>query len=175
MSMFSVSIENFGVEKHKIAMVLKSISEDKNLGKGILEASKMLERAIKAKAPKGKPGRKNRKGAPITPGGLRRSIVGKPFGGGATVNILRGALVAINFKIGPHAHLVEYGHRIVRRGKASMLRRAVSGGAAKGALEANGTVPPHPYFWPTVKAREAQVARIIETWAIRAVQRAGRR
>lgn len=45
-----------------------------SISKGIRAGLKVIERAQEAAAPVGKPGRKTRKGEPITPGGLKRNI-----------------------------------------------------------------------------------------------------
>jgi|GEM_PF-1172755 hypothetical protein len=58
------------------------------------------------------------------------------------------ALVAIDRKIAPHAHLVESGHRTVQGGSLRVSARQRKKG--KGAGSITGRVPAHPFFNPNV-------------------------
>lgn len=59
------------------------------------------------------------------------------------------AFVANDRKIAPHTHLVEEGHQQVKGGKLSKGGRVV------------GKVKAHPFFWPAIRAKEAEVENFI--------------
>jgi len=73
-------------------------------------------------------------------GNLKRGIEAKVIHReGSTV----AAIAAVNYKIAPHAHLVEFGHLLVRGKKGHIV----------------GFVPPHPFFRPAWEARSEQVSQ----------------
>jgi len=92
---------------------LDRLIDDKNVEDGLLKAAKIIQASAKAKAP-------------VKTGNLRRGIVAKKFG----KKRLRQPAVfcGIDYRIAPHAHLVEYGH-IAANGKhvgaRPFFRRAV--------------------------------------------------
>lgn len=103
---------------------------------GLLKIGGELRRVVRARAPRGKTGN------------LIRSQVSKKFR-----NKIKGApatFVAVNYGLGPHAHLVEFGH----------------GGPAP--------APPHPFFRPAVDSfktgYEGKVATMLkkkfDDWAL---------
>ena len=70
-------------------------------------------------------------------GNLRRGIVAKKFKPG--ISEKPGAFCGINYKISPHAHLVEYGH------------------VASGWYEGGGHVPAYPFFRPAIDMNAASI------------------
>ena len=83
--------------------------------------------------------------APLGPtGNLKRGIVSKVMQ--RRGNKYAPALVAIDYRIAPHAHLVEFGHIIerTRRGKSF------------------GIVPPHPFFRPAWDSQRESMKVAIE-------------
>lgn len=116
----------------------------------VLDSAHAAAADIKGQYPEGPPGRKNRQGKEIVPGGLRRGVkvVVKEVGAVAVAAQVRNAA--------PHAHLWEFGtearHYFTKRG----IRHNV------GAMKK----PPSPVFIPTmIRHRNAmydKLAAIIE-------------
>jgi len=97
-------------ELEKNLMKLAEIAGDKDVKDGIYEIAKEMRDEMKARAPVGKTGN------------LRRGIVAHKFRrAGESISF-----AAIDFRIAPHAHLIEFGH----------------GGPHP--------APPHPFFRPVV-------------------------
>jgi len=65
-------------------------------------------------------------------------------------------LAAVDRKIAPHAHLVEYGHELVRNGKIV------------------GHVPAHPFWRPAVDAKADEARRKMNEGIKRLIERATR-
>lgn len=96
--------------------------DEEEVVKGLLVIDKELRDEVKQRAPKGKTGN------------LRSSIVAKSFRGKG----IKGApavFLAVDFRKGPHAHLIEFGHRVVPPPKSDFKR---------------DFVPAHPFFRPAV-------------------------
>lgn len=137
--------------------------EDAPAGRAMLKimrnAAKHMQAEIKKRAPIGPPGRRYR-GQPIKPGALKRAVQIRSKRRYWAHRSSPEYIVAMNGGIAPHAHLVEYGHAIVRRGTVF------------------GEVPPHPYFRPGVFVSRRESLYLIESgmkMIIKEVWRRGRR
>jgi HK97 gp10 family phage protein len=129
-----INLEIEGVEalEKQMENLIKAVHPDKT-EPVLLDAAKVIASDAKRRAPKGKTGN------------LRRSIVAKKTkrrgGFSATLGLSAGeaapAITAIDFRKGPHAHLVEYGH----------------GGPHP--------APAHPFFRPAWDANKSRVEKQI--------------
>jgi len=86
-------------------------------------------------------------------GNLKKGIVTKKWISKGYQTIY---LSAVDYKISPHAHLVEYGHRLIIKGQK------------------RGKVKAYPFFRPAVDAKRNEALRIIEDGAIRIIEEVGR-
>ena len=102
--------------------------------------AKELRDAMRSKAPQG------------PTGNLKRGIVAKRFKKGA------GAFVAIDYRIAPHAHLVERGTRGPRNPKHAQWMKFIVNGQTVYAKQV-GPMPAQPFFWPTYDRRKRAVGK----------------
>jgi len=86
-------------------------------------------------------------------GNLKRGIVTKRWISKGYQSIF---LSAVDYKISPHAHLVEYGHRLIIKGQ----RR--------------GKVNAYPFFRPAVDVKRNEALKIIEDGTRKIIEEAGR-
>jgi HK97 gp10 family phage protein len=133
----SFEIEGMDKLRDNLEKVAKSLGADAVEPILLEEAEKMADDA-RSRAPKG------------PTGNLKRSIVAKTlrrgranaFGVNTGNESPAPAIVAIDYRIGPHAHLIEYGtvERISKKtGKSS------------------GVVPAHPFFRPAWDAHQGHI------------------
>lgn len=83
-------------------------------------------------------------------GNLERSVVAKTFARKRYIMTLArkiimnpAAFVAIHYRLAPHAHLIEFGHTVVRNGKVV------------------GHAPARPFFRPTIESLRGQIKSMI--------------
>ena len=107
----------------------------------IEKAANVITKQAKENAPVGKTGN------------LKRGIVTKKWISKGHQTIY---LSAVDYKISPHAHLVEYGHKLIIKGQK------------------RGKVKAYPFFRPAVDAKRDEALRIIENGARKIIQEAGR-
>ena len=86
-------------------------------------------------------------------GNLKKGIITKKWISKGYQTIF---LSTVDYKISPHAHLVEYGHRLIIKGQK------------------RGKVKAYPFFRPAVDAKRNEALRIIEDGARKIIQEAGR-
>lgn len=81
------------------------------------------------------------------------------------------AIAAIDRKKAPHAHLVERGtqERYRRRGRVQIMGISANRGAPTGKM------PKQPFFYPAVRSRKNEVARVITTGLQQLIEEAARR
>ena len=106
-----------------------------------LECAQLVKKTIEAEAPIG------------PTGNLVNSIVAKKFKDINPLMIEGSALsfVAVDRKIAPHAHLVEFGHAISRQRSRKARRRTGRRQRKKSYPKRQGSVPPVPFFRTGVK------------------------
>ena len=122
MANFNIEIKGAEDVLGRIERVAFLVSKKDEITQILAEGTAIIRDSVKARAPLG-----------VT-GNLKASIISKPLVVKASMPAV--AIAAINYKIGPHVHLVEYGHRIVH---------------GKGG-KSTGRVRSHPFFWFGVKA-----------------------
>ena len=115
---------------------LASVIDSKDMANKIVDAAVTIRDEIKSRAP-------------VVTGNLKRSVVAKKYSRLTKGN--PGAFVAIDYRIGPHAHLVEYGH----------------GGS--------NPAPAHPFFRPGVDNKIDIAERKIKMGVIEVIERAMKR
>ena len=116
---------------------IASTVDEKDMENNLLEAAMVIRDDAKARAPLGKTGK------------LRDSIVAKRFNNPTKGK--PGAFVAIDYRIAPYAHLVEYGH----------------GGS--------NPAPAHEFFRPAMDNNIATVKRMIESGILEIIEKAAKR
>lgn len=114
---FTVKLEGAEELKKQFQALVKSVHPDK-VEPVLMNGARKLAKAIRDKAPRG------------PTGNLKKSVRAKKL---ERIGFNpASAIAAVDRKKAPHAHLVEYGHAIVKGGKVV------------------GHVPPHPFFRPAV-------------------------
>ena len=101
---------------------------------------------------------------------LEKSVVAKKF-----KNKIKGApaaFVAIDRKVAPHAHLVEYGTKGIRMAKKTALRFFVGGQVIFAKFV--GAMPAQPFFRQTVDNEEIKIVSQIAQETIEAIERAAK-
>lgn len=96
---------------------------------------------------------------PDVTGNLRKSLKAKRGNRSRTYAM---AFMAVDRKIAPHPHLVEEGHQIVVGGKLG------KGGRVKGKVKA------HPFFWPAVQNKVADVQLLVLEGLQRVIEEAAK-
>lgn len=132
---FTIEVEGLDEAIRRVQSITSAL-EAKDVEKVLLKGMRMVRDEVKARAPVG------------PTGNLKRSVkaqIGKRRG-----RFVAGAFSAIDRKIAPHAHLVEYGHDLVKGGKKGRGGRVV------------GHVPAHPFFRPAWDSKQAEVKRQVE-------------
>ncbi len=124
---------DFNIKAHLAQFHGKEIEE------ALLQDARALRNLIRARTPIGETGN------------LRKSIVAKILKSNS-VRLMPVAFVAIHYRYGPHAHLVEYGHKLVKKIKEGFLTQLFSKKGYTGKLKSIviGHVPAHPFFRPAV-------------------------
>jgi HK97 gp10 family phage protein len=120
--------------------------------KAVRAAGSVLIKATKPRIPD----RKRREGGKLT--GLKRSMFQVPSSKWKNAGQMRqqgniGTRIGFRKRSGAHAHLVEFGHRIVPRGgKGKPSRSKVSGRFSRRKF-----VPPYPFMRPAMSASQGQM------------------
>lgn len=128
--MFEVNVQGMTEFEASLKMLQMALPPNK-VEVILIKGASIFADAARAKAPKSK----RRKNKP-PPGNLKRSIVAKQLRR-YDANEPAPAIAAVDRKIAPHAHLVEYGH----------------GGPAP--------APPHPFWRPAIDANIETVQQLI--------------
>lgn len=131
---------------------LMGLLSHKELENRFLDAAKVIRDGAKSRAPIAKKGHWQKAGRGggkvwIEPGSLRRGIVAKSFKGRSKQP--PAAMVAIDYSIAPHAHLVEFGAR-------------------------GGQMPAQPFFRPAIDSNRRQVVSIIKHGLQKAIKKEAR-
>jgi len=90
-----ITLQGVGELKKKFGEMI-AIIDDRKTENELLKSANILKNDIKRRAPKG------------PTGNLKRSIVARIFK--RKITNQPAAFVAVDYRIAPHAHLVEYGH-----------------------------------------------------------------
>lgn len=135
MPSLSVQVEGVQATIKRMSRIAKSMGvQDIDLENLIHEAAKVIAKQAKANAPQG------------PTGNLRRGIVGKKYK--TKRRHEPAAFAGIDYRIAPHAHLVEFGTK-------NMAAR--------------------PFFKPAVEATRGQVERMIKQGILRLITEASKR
>jgi HK97 gp10 family phage protein len=124
----SVRIEGLDALTTQLQALGKSLGPEKS-EPVLLEGAQIIAARVRARAPQGPTGR------------LKEAVIAKmlPRRGPGPAS----AIAAVDRKKAPHAGLVEYGHRLVRKGKVI------------------GNVPAKQYFRPAVDETQAAVTELV--------------
>jgi HK97 gp10 family phage protein len=128
---------------------LIGILSDKDLENRVLHAAKVIRDDAKSRAPIAKKGHWKKYGRGggamwVEPGSLRRAIIAKTFKGKSKE--VPSAFAAIDYRIAPHAHLVEFGAR-------------------------GGQMPADPFFRPAIDSNRMHVVSIIKRGLQKTIKR----
>ena len=131
MNLVDIQISGFEKVEENIAKVIRQLSPEQIEGVLLEGANVIGQAAINL--------------APIGPtGNLKRSIVAKVLQRNSPGEAAP-AITAVDYRIAPHAHLIEFGH-LIKRGKRG---------------KSTGFVEPHPFMRPAWDATKDQVAGAI--------------
>jgi HK97 gp10 family phage protein len=128
-----MNIEVKGIEE--IEMNIEKIAQKMDpdvVEQILLRQADMLKDAIVSVAPQGETG--NLKKGIVSKVLARRGLIEKKYAP---------AMVGINYRIAPHAHLVEFGHQIRQRRKGTPGSKALYS-----KITMSTYVQPHPFFRP---------------------------
>lgn len=139
---FEFKIEGLQELTKTIQDLSKSLDPDKS-EPVILKGAKVIGAEVRGRAPKG------------PTGNLKKSVKVKTLKRFSSKQPAP-AIVAIDRKKAPHAHLVEYGHALVRGGKVI------------------GHVPAHPFFRPGIDAKAGEALKQIEAGLTKLVEGAAK-